>query len=76
MITTTEDYYDYYNSTEDYYDYYNYVDGGAWKQAYGATAIDLASPFYLFYNLIRSESMFSFFIISVYFYNFFVCTQK
>jgi len=31
MITTTEDYYDYYNSTEDYYDYYNYVDGGAWK---------------------------------------------
>ena len=31
MITTTEDYYDYYNSTEDYYDYYNYVDDGAWK---------------------------------------------
>ena len=52
-------------TTEDYYDYYNYVDDGAWKQAYAATVIDLVSPFCLFYNLIRSESMFSFFIISV-----------
>ena len=52
-------------TTEDYYDYYNYVDDGAWKQAYAATVIDLVSPFCLFYNVIRSESIFSSFIISV-----------